>query len=1366
MSNIVPKNNEDGRLGRIERRWAELHAKLANVESLRLQGDVSDPVSNELHISAEGHLKLGDQSVALQGDLDQLRALLDAFLSETGDDGVGDIISSFGTTYDTLRELIDGLETLTSYAQISYVDGEITSLVGTITALDGRVTTNTDNVTSLTSVVAGLSLSSLTDVNVSQGTLTAGKVLKYDGSDWVAGDDQDSALITSGTLSAIQVKGVSGLSDTGVLLSESGSNVTLEAGSGISLSVGSNSNPASTVSASALSADAAEIGTLLVSSTLTRSAGGADLFTRVSDLESAPAPVTSLVSLSDVTLGTLTASTHDGAALVYNASSSQWEAGEVDIADLANTVDGLVAGGGAPSSGSSDLLQVSNGSGAFAERGVYLEQTQTGATFDSIIYSKSASNRVSLGQGTSGNQIKELSVDTITLATGDSSSTASTITATAGTLSFNGDAMASQSYVNSLVGSGVSVTGSTLQFEVSDGDGGLVPIGLGAEVNGSTLTSITPSVSVTTDLGSASNKFRHLYLSGNSLFLGDATISSTASTLSVGGSAIAFANQLNDYALSATVSSSLTGINGSITALQAEDVSIAASITSVKGSLSTTQGDVTSLQAYQTSSSATLSSLQSSLSGVQSELDATQVGAGLDADGAYTANTSATFISGATSLSNADNLLNDQLETVTTDLASLQSTVSTLQSGSSSDVTALQDEINATQSGAGLGTGGAYSANSSSNYIASATTLKAADNLLDAQIKTSADAISVNASGISTNASSISGVLARVTTLEANDLDDLLVSSASGALSYSSASKTITLTDASVEAGTATSLASAVELTLQGDISAPAVTFSGGGAVALTTTLSASLASTISNIQTSLSGKQDSLTFSGGVLESSGVVSLSDTYTRGLFSGSGDVVYNGTLGQFNVSTYKSADFTSDLGTKTTADLTEGSNLYYTDARVNTYLSDNNYATESYVGAQVSSLVDSAPGTLDTLNELAAALGDDPNFATTVSGQIGAKQDQITVVSGGNLGSSLSLSGSTLTFTGSTDSDVRGLFSSAGDIAYNGTLGQFSVSTYASFDSDFSGKSTSDLAEGANLYYTNARARSSVSASGDLTYDSSTGVFSFTERTDSEINNLFDTRLASKDSGDITEGSNLYYTDARARGSVSVTNASGDGSMSYNASTGVLTYTGPSAAESRAHFSAAGDLTYSSTTGVLSVTTYKDADFDTRMASRDTGDLAEGVNLYYTDARARSSLSASGDLTYDSSTGALSFTERTDAQVRGLLSVSDAGGDGSLSYDSSTGQITYTGPSQAEVRAHFTAGSNIELSSGAISVSSSLTASTMEVSGQFTTTGHILETFNHGLVSGSHSSASDLGSVTSDVIYHSTDLGGLDNGSFI
>jgi len=46
--------------------------------------------------------------------------------------------------------------------------------------------------------------------------------------------------------------------------------------------------------------------------------------------------------------------------------------------------------------------------------------------------------------------------------------------------------------------------------------------------------------------------------------------------------------------------------------------------------------------------------------------------------------------------------------------------------------------------------------------------------------------------------------------------------------------------------------------------------------------------------------------------------------------------------------------------------------------------------EDYTDTAIANLVDSAPGTLDTLNELAAALGDDANFASTVSTSIGGK----------------------------------------------------------------------------------------------------------------------------------------------------------------------------------------------------------------------------------------------------------------------------------------------------------------------------------------------------------------------------------------
>ena len=132
-----------------------------------------------------------------------------------------------------------------------------------------------------------------------------------------------------------------------------------------------------------------------------------------------------------------------------------------------------------------------------------------------------------------------------------------------------------------------------------------------------------------------------------------------------------------------------------------------------------------------------------------------------------------------------------------------------------------------------------------------------------------------------------------------------------------------------------------------------------------------------------------------------------------------------------------------------------------------------------------------------------------------------------------------------------------------------------------------------------------------------------------------------------------------------------------------------------------------------------------ADFGTRnLTGFDTADLSEGSNLYYTDARARAAISAGGDLSYNSSTGVMSFTQRTNSQVRGLISVTDTGGDGSLAYNNSTGVITYTGPSASEVRAHFSAGTGVTISNGQISVGQAVGTSDNVSFGDLTLSGDL------------------------------------------
>ena len=70
------------------------------------------------------------------------------------------------------------------------------------------------------------------------------------------------------------------------------------------------------------------------------------------------------------------------------------------------------------------------------------------------------------------------------------------------------------------------------------------------------------------------------------------------------------------------------------------------------------------------------------------------------------------------------------------------------------------------------------------------------------------------------------------------------------------------------------------------------------------------------------------------------------------------------------------------------------------------------------------------------------------------------------------------------------------------------------------------------------------------------------------------------------SGTTLSSSITQYADSDARGSISVTDSGGDGSLAYNSSTGVITYTGPSAAEVRAHLSAGTGVTYSG--GAISI----------------------------------------------------------------------------------------------------------------------------------------------------------------------------------
>lgn len=92
--------------------------------------------------------------------------------------------------------------------------------------------------------------------------------------------------------------------------------------------------------------------------------------------------------------------------------------------------------------------------------------------------------------------------------------------------------------------------------------------------------------------------------------------------------------------------------------------------------------------------------------------------------------------------------------------------------------------------------------------------------------------------------------------------------------------------------------------------------------------------------------------------------------------------------------YTSGIVTTSGGTRLT--ITVGGNaLSGTLAEFNAALTDGDFATESYVGTAISNLIDTAPSTLNTLNELAAAINDDASFASTVTTALGNKLDSST-----------------------------------------------------------------------------------------------------------------------------------------------------------------------------------------------------------------------------------------------------------------------------------------------------------------------------------------------------------------------------------
>ena len=205
-------------------------------------------------------------------------------------------------------------------------------------------------------------------------------------------------------------------------------------------------------------------------------------------------------------------------------------------------------------------------------------------------------------------------------------------------------------------------------------------------------------------------------------------------------------------------------------------------------------------------------------------------------------------------------------------------------------------------------------------------------------------------------------------------------------------------------------------------------------------------------------------------------------------------------------------------------------------------------------------------------------------------------------------------------------------------------------------------------------------------------------------------------FAGNTTADLTENTNLYYTDARSRAAVSVTDSGGDGSLAYNNSTGVITYTGPSPSEVRAHLSIASGsgLTYNSGTGEFGTSAIPNgqlANSTVTIGSTSVSlgatqgtfagltSLASGTLIAGVEDAANAIEIGSGNITFEGSTADANET---------ILTAADAtGGDKTLTLPNETGTILSTASSIANSNL-----ANSAVTIGSTSVSLGATANTI------------------------------------------------------
>ncbi len=249
------------------------------------------------------------------------------------------------------------------------------------------------------------------------------------------------------------------------------------------------------------------------------------------------------------------------------------------------------------------------------------------------------------------------------------------------------------------------------------------------------------------------------------------------------------------------------------------------------------------------------------------------------------------------------------------------------------------------------------------------------------------------------------------------------------------------------------------------------------------------------------------------------------------------------------------------------------------------------------------------------------------------------------------------------------SQIRGFFSAAGDLSYDSSSGQFSfdvesVYTKANFDSDLGAA----LDGGTGITYDSATDTISITNTGvtAATYGSASLVPVLKINAQGQIDSAGTVSVAGVSSTSYDSATGVFTINTADGGTFSTTLHDSDDRIT----------------EIRGAISAGGDLSYNPATGQFTFDVEEvytkanfDSDFNVAIDSATTNDLSEGSNnLYYTVARSDSDFdknldSATTDKLSEGSTNLYYTVARADSAAKAAL----LGGTG-VTYDSSTGVI--------------------------------------------------------------------------------------------